>query len=162
MTMPAQKPGKSFQAYRTPTAFLDAVRRRLQIANFTIDLAADAENKVTDAYYSEANSAFDNPWNVGQENGVYGWAWCNPPFARIEPWASQAYVEGFRCNIAMLLPAAVGANWWRDWVDRRACVLFLNGRLSFDGKAPYPKDCALLLYGPAVVPGYAVWDWRQS
>ena len=60
--------------------------------------------------------------------------------------------------MAFLVPAAVGSNWFRDYVDGKALVLLLNGRLSFDGAGPYPKDCILCLYG--IEPGYEVWSWR--
>jgi hypothetical protein len=65
----------------------------------------------------------------------------------------------------MLVPAAVGANWWRDHVHEEASVLFLNGRLTFVGHtSPYPKDLALLLFATHtdhVAPKwYEVWNWR--
>lgn len=99
-----------------------------------------------------------------------GWAWLNPPYANIRPWVARAYGQsrGFTtmrrkgANIAMLVPAGVGANWWRDYVDKKAMVWFLNGRLTFVGcETCYPKDCALLLYGPDVAPGYDVWHWQS-
>jgi len=162
--MPTQKPGRSKQNYRTPPAFLAAVRRRLGIEVFSVDLAADNENAVAPFYFSEQDNALVQSWRVD------GWAWCNPPFAHIAPWVERAYRESrssydkegayaFGGHVAMLLPAGVGANWWRDWVDQKCRVLLLNGRISFDGKAPYPKDCVLLLYGPYVEPGYEVWTW---
>ena len=61
-------------------------------------------------------------------------------------------------RIYFLVPAAVGSNWFRGYVHKKALVLFLNGRLSFDGKAPYPKDCLLAVYG--VKAGYDVWKWK--
>jgi hypothetical protein len=63
-------------------------------------------------------------------------------------------------RIFFLVPAGVGANWFARHVDKKALVLFLNGRLSFDGIAPYPKDCILACYG--LKPGYEVWPWRDS
>ena len=84
----------------------------------------------------------------------------NPPFANIGPYAQKAYSDGGK--IAMLVPASVGANWWRDWVDGKSYVLFLNGRLKFGGcKDYYPKDCALVLYTPERFIGNEVWSWSQ-
>lgn len=160
MTMPRQQPGRSRQDYRTPVAFLDAVKRRFGIESFAIDLAASDDNTVAPLYYTEAENALEQPWRTAGR----GWAWCNPPFAKIEPWVEKAYRSTRSgARVLMLLPAGVGANWWRDWVDGKAFVLFLNGRITFVGEpAPYPKDCVLLVYGPDVAPGHAVWSWPST
>lgn len=163
---PAQKPGRSKQDYATPRDFLAAVKARLRIADFDIDLAAHAKNTVTARYYDEAQNSLMQPWRVG--NGVN---WLNPPFSRIEPWVQRAYEQSREqgARTAVLIPAAVGANWWRDWVHHKAEVLLLNGRLAFMPDKPtwlYPKDCALLLYDyldPWFDPWkYDVWTWRQD
>jgi len=156
---PKQRPGQSKQDYRTPPEFLEAVKQLLRIEEFDIDLAASPENAVCPRFYTEQDNSLEQPWKVGE-----GWNWCNPPFAKLEPWVMKAFNEmaGYGAKTAMLVPAAVGANWWRDWVDDMARVYFLNGRLAFIPDRPkwlYPKDCALLLYAP-FVDGYRVWDWR--
>lgn len=154
---PTQKPGRSKQDYGTPPEFLAAVKSRLGIDGFAVDLAADRDNSVADEFYTSTNSAL-----LQRYDWLFsGWCWCNPPYARIGPWVEKAYVESRRgARVAMLLPAGVGANWWREWVHGKAFVLLLNGRITFVGEtAPYPKDCALLLYGPDIAPGYDVWTW---
>lgn len=159
---PAQKPGKSKQDYRTPPEFLEALLKKLCIKCFKMDLAAEKENTVAEYYYSltQLDDASVNDWNC-QGN----WAYCNPPFACLAPWVRKAWEESRRgAHVAMLVPAGVGANWWRDWVHRKADVLFLNGRLAFMPDKPkwlYPKDCAVLLYTPYSIGGYDVWDWRK-
>jgi phage N-6-adenine-methyltransferase len=158
---PPQKPGRSKQDYQTPPEFLEAVLRYLHIADFTIDLAASAQNAVTARYYSQEENALalHHRWNVGP-----GWAWCNPPFGHIEPWVQRAAYEQRECGaqIAMLLPAGVGSNWFKRWGHEKARVIFLNGRLTFVGETTcYPKDCLLLLYSPYVTIGYEVWNWRR-
>ena len=40
--------------------------------------------------------------------------------------------------------------------------LALQGRLSFDGKAPFPKDCMLSVYGTGQRKEFEVWDWRKT
>ena len=160
MTTPAQRPGRSKQDYATPQAFLAAVRARLNINAFAVDLAADASNRVTTSYYSEATNALRQDWDWWPGE----WAWLNPPYANIGPWVAKASLS--EANIAMLIPASVGANWWKQWVHHRAKALFLNGRLAFMPDKPmwlYPKDCALLLYGPGLerYPNYDIWTWRS-
>ena len=149
--MPVQKPGKSKQDYATPPEFIAAVKARLGITAFTIDLAADSVNTQAPDWYDEANDSLAQDWRWW-----WHWSWLNPPFANIAPWAKKCAES--KIKIAFLVPAAVGSNWFRDYVDGKALVLMLNGRLSFDGVGPYPKDCILCLYG--VEPGYEVWSWR--
>lgn len=157
--MPKQKPGKSEQDVQTPAIFLEAVKRRLRIGEFDIDLAASAENAVCPNYYDEAADSLVQPWCVG-----LGWNWCNPPYADIEPWVRKAWIEaGKGASTAMLVPASTGSNWWRDHVSTRAYISHLNGRLTFVGhKSPYPKDLALLLYTPWGFCGTETWHWRAN
>jgi hypothetical protein len=93
-----------------------------------------------------------------------GWNWLNPPFSDLRTWVQKALEESRQgAHTAMLVPAGVGANWWRDWVHTKARVLLLNGRITFVGhNQPYPKDCALLLYEPNVIPAYETWTWMDE
>jgi phage N-6-adenine-methyltransferase len=159
---PIQKPGRSKQDYQTPAVLIKAVLKRLAVDRFAIDLAADATNAQAAYWWDEEKDSLKQCWR-----GMNGWCWLNPPFAQINPWVKKAWEESRAevvcpAKIAMLVPAGVGANWWRNWVDGKAHVLFLNGRLTFTGEtAPYPKDCALLLYTSYITGGYEVWDWRH-
>jgi phage N-6-adenine-methyltransferase len=170
--MPAQKPGRSKQDYQTPAQFLRAVKARFLIEDFDIDLAATrdfdsmTDTSVTERCYTEQDNALVQPWKVGN-----GWNWLNPPFGRIEPWVQRAYEQArdYDARTLVLVPASVGANWWRDWVHDKAFVHLLHARLSFDGKAPFPKDCALLEYSRAAAYDlfdrgsyYTLWDWRKD
>lgn len=148
--------GRSKQDYGTPPEFLSKVYRRLGIHGFDWDLAASPENSVAPFLFTEEDNSLIQDWDE-----CYGWLWLNPPFANIEPWVKKAS-ECKESKIALLVPASVGANWWRDYVHNKAHVLFLNGRLTFVGETqPYPKDCALLIYTPYVKGGYEVWNWRE-
>lgn len=181
---PKQKPGRSKQDYGTPDNFLAAVRRRLQITEFYRDLAASQANAVCLSYYSEQDNSLVQPWGaVDEGKGMWvegEWNWLNPPFSHIAPWVRRAYetsrpsvetMTRYAAQTAVLVPAGVGANWWRDWVHDKARVLLLNGRLTFKGTPSnpktgkpdaYPKDCALLLYGPTQTPGYEIWAWQEA
>lgn len=159
-TMPAQKPGRSKQDYGTPLDFIAAVERRF--GPLRIDLAATAENKKAPIWIApESDSLHENTaWDPS------GLAWLNPPFANIAPWAAKCayHAEAFAANKSRLLfltPASVGSNWFDDHVHKKARVLFLKGRLTFEGCSdPYPKDCILSVFGER--PAYEVWDWRKA
>lgn len=155
--MPKQKPGLSKQDYCTPPEFLVALKNRLLIEEFSLDVAATKENSVAPSCITEEENALIQYWSPN------GWNFCNPPYANIRPWVERAFGEMVQRGVqtAMLVPASVGANWWYDYVDGIAHVICLNGRLTFVGEtAPYPKDCAVLLYTPIVKGGYEVWKWR--
>jgi len=163
--MPERKPGRSEQSVATPPEFLAKVKEALGIRDFNWDFAADASNTVTPhGHYDEAQNALDPGRCWEKRIGVKGWGWLNPPYANIGPWVERC-VETSEAggHMALLVPASVGANWFRDYVDQKAHILLLNGRLTFVGHtAPYPKDLILCLYGPRITPEYRVWDWKNT
>ena len=170
VTMPEQKPGRSKQDYGTPVEFLDAVTRRFGIEDFDWDLAAHEKNHITHNYLGQGGAAPDSlavNWSdLSGKNDKKDrrHLWLNPPFGQIAPWAAKCA----RCTnagdltIYFLTPASVGANWFAEHVWPFAKVLALQGRLSFDGKAPFPKDCMLSVYGTGQRKEFEVWDWRKT
>lgn len=157
--MPAQKPGKSKQDYSTPRPFLDAIDRRFGPIRW--DLAAHRGNHVVPDYYGpgspHADDSLTQDWS--RHGGVL---WINPPFDDIAPWAKKCREEGARgARPILLVPAAVGSNWFAQNVHHHALVLALRPRLCFDGKDPYPKDLMACAYGPWIAPGFATWWWNH-
>jgi phage N-6-adenine-methyltransferase len=164
MSEPKQKPGRSKQDYGTPLELLVAVKRRLQIEDFDCDLAATKGNAVTDRYLTVMDDSLGGLTWLRARGLAKGWNWLNPPFARIGPWVEKALQQQLMvgARTAVLIPAAVGSNWWRDHVHDHCKVLFLNPRVTFVGcEDPYPKDCALLLYDGRSF-GYDVWTWKPG
>jgi phage N-6-adenine-methyltransferase len=165
MSIPAQKPGRSKQDYGTPKELLNAVRKRLRIENFFLDIAASADNAVCDNYLTEENDALSPvyDWLSADHPYYQEWAWLNPPYSNIEPWVMKASQQARKgANIVMLVPASVGANWWAEWVAPYAYQTHLNGRLKFVGCEDfYPKDCSLLLYTPWGFTGHEIWTWQN-
>ena len=169
--MPPQRPGQSKQDYATPREFLDAIRKRFGVERFVWDLAANKQNSVTNVrhYFGPdhlAPACRDALADTCLWRNLKGDLWLNPPYAHIEPWAEKCVTESLIANVAIhkqriffLVPAAVGSNWYARHVHGKALVLFLSPRLSFDGKAPYPKDCLLAVYGEK--PGAECWRWKK-
>ena len=155
--MPVQKPGKSRQDYGTPPDLLAAVRERLCIVDFRCDLAADSTNRVCVPYITEEQDSLVTDWP--ETKG--GWCWLNPPYKDIEPWVAKAVASTTHCQTVVLVPASVGSNWWKTYVEGFCYQLFLNPRVTFVGEtAAYPKDCAILLYTNALLTGNQVWRWK--
>jgi phage N-6-adenine-methyltransferase len=156
MTMPAQKPGKSRQDYGTPQAFIDAVVRRF--GPLVCDLAASAENAKAPRFVTEAENSLSRPWATRFPTGNL---WLNPPFADISTWAEKCAAESAKRHglILMLTPASVGSNWFASHVLRKAFVLGLSPRLTFEGTSdPYPKDLTLSVFGHGFH-GFDSWRW---
>lgn len=158
--MPVQKPGRSEQIVCTPPEFIEAVTKRF--GGIGWDLAALAENSVM---RNTNRAAYFGPDHANEENrdslkvswGSAALQWLNPPFGNIAPWAEKAASCGSR--VAMLVPASVGSNWFRDHVHGKAFVLALSPRLKFVGHASsFPKDLMLCIYGLGVH-GFDVWRW---
>lgn len=172
--MPAQNRHKSVQSVGTPPEFIQAACRKLRIAYFSWDLAADVANTVTryhphtqgfERYFDKATDALVQDWTHGGHRFHQGyWNWLNPEFSNIAPWARKCVEEAERgaCT-AMLVPSSTGANWWNDYVHGYGYVLALRGRIKFLGHVDqYPKDLALILYTPTGFNGYDLWDWKAE
>lgn len=155
--VPAQKPGRSEQIVRTPRVLLDAVQERF--GAFDVDLACTKANCVAPFGYMHdaGRDSLACDWSF-EHPGAF--AWLNPPFANIAPWACAASIHAAKgMRIAMLVPASVGANWFAEWVHGKAYVLALSPRVTFVGhKAPYPKDLILCMYGHGLH-GFDTWRW---
>lgn len=166
MAMPRQKPHRSKQDYKTPEDFVAAAKAKLGIGLFSFDFAADASNAQAPHWWGVDFDSLKQSPETWFAAAAGGWAWLNPPFADIEPWARRCWqLKQAGGRVAFLVPAGVGANWFKRYVHGKALVLFLNGRLAFiDGKPKelYPKDCVLCLYAPDMAPGYQVWNWRRE
>lgn len=147
----------SKQDYATPLEFIAAVERRFR--PITLDLAAHADNTKSKRWYGpggEAPDSFEANWQIP------GLLWLNPPFNAIPRWSARCAAESAKgAEILMIVPASVGANWFRDSVAPSADVYLLNGRMSFDGKDQFPKDCLLAHYY-GVEGRIRIWDWRKD
>lgn len=153
MTMPVQKPGKSKQDYSTPQEFIEAVERRFY-EKISWDLAADETNAKAQDWYCETINSLIQPWHK-----LSGLLWLNPPFGSIAPWVKKCIGESLLgARIMLLTPASVGSNWF-EVMHGVSYVMYLNPRLSFDGIAPYPKDC-MLSYFCHGMRGSEIWHWK--
>lgn len=160
--MPKQKPGKSEQDVGTPIRFLDAVRELLRIQQFSVDLAASSTNHVCEPYITKEQDSFQQAWHqLTGHNCGFGWGWLNPEYADIYPWVQKAWEESrLGAYVAVLVPAAVGAQWWHDYVRGKGYAIMLRSRIQFIGHtAGYPKDLALILYAPYLAGGETTWRW---
>jgi hypothetical protein len=92
-----------------------------------------------------------------------GLGFLNCEFADIDPWAAACAwnlrEDGAR---SLLLTPAVFAGWHTGHVVGVADIYELAGRLCFDGKSPFPKDCRLSHFHPGATGKVCIWDWRRD
>lgn len=145
------------QDYGTPREFVDACAHRF--GPIVCDLAAHAENAKCATYYDKARDSLSVHWASEHPTGTL---WLNPEFTDIAPWAERCVLMSERRTglILMLTPASIGSNWFARHVNRKAMVLGLSPRLTFEGtKDPYPKDLMLSVFGMGLS-GFDVWRWK--
>jgi len=153
--MPKQKPGRSEQTVQTPPDFMAAVVELF--GPMTFDLAATADNKQANKFFSREDDALAQDWTR-----LGGNLWLNPPYSDIGPWAAKCALSAphgqYERRIFLLVPASVGATWFAQHVHGEALVLAFSPRLKFVGhSSSYPKDCILAVFGER--PGFEAWRW---
>lgn len=162
-TKPRARTGTK-QDYGTPWELIHAVERRF--GKIFCDLAATSQNAKAAKYITPEQDSLTSPWPTPPPGQIL---WLNPPFANIFPWVQKC--ANTRQNVYVLVPAAVGSNWFRDQIEYRAqCIYFLNPRLKFEGATdPYPKDlmiCSYFIEHPVTVENfnpsthYEQWRWK--
>ncbi len=115
-----------------------------------------------DAY---AFDAFGHDWApLHQQTGYVtrGILWLNCEFSDITPWSRKCQLEAAQGAHILLLTPMVMADWYVRHIAGSADVYQLSGRVSFDGKSPFPKDCAISHFHPGATGQLAIWDWRQD
>lgn len=124
-----------------------------------------ATNVDPDAF---ALDAFVQDWSAisrrfANADGSPGLNWLNCQFDSSGDWAARCGREMDRgANTTLLTPAVTGANWSTDHVFGKADVYLLKGRLMFDGKNVFPKDCMLSHYHTGATGGIRLWDWKRD
>ena len=106
-----------------------------------VDYFASDVNHVCDKYYTKSDDAFSKSWT---ENGFI-----NSPYSMIGKVMQKAYEEHMANNVELMILAyaKTDTQWWWNWVENKAEVHFIKGRIKFlDAKgnptklsSPYPS-----------------------
>ena len=125
----------------TPKYLFDKIS---SIFNFSLDVCALPENAKCESYYTPEDDGLSKPWRGG--------VWCNPPYGReISSWVKKAYEESqkeYNSFVLMLLPARTDTKWWWEYVQGKATLFFIKGRVKFGDHnvgAPFPSVLALYM-----------------
>lgn len=161
---PVQKPGRSRQDYGTPWVLVRALNKRF--GPIAWDLAATAKNAKAKNFITQKQDTFKVDWSK-LPRGKDEWLFLNPPFGQIEKFVRRCVKMMKRgAKILFLVPASVGAQWYRRWIWKYARVYYLGQRISFQGSSgPYPKDCIIAVFDGqgAVEDGeHYIWNWKTD
>lgn len=126
--------------WATPPEFFTPLHQEF---GFTLDVCASAENAKCSRYFTEVDDALSQEWT--------GTCWMNPPYgADLPQWICKAYQSSLNgSTVVCLVPARTDTRWWHEYVEGKAEVRFVRGRIKFVG-APYnaPFPCVVLVYRP--------------
>lgn len=119
--------------WHTP-ARLRAVAHELLGPTIGLDPATDDRNRLHAArYFTRATNGLASEWTPA--NATPGSVWMNPPYGReIRLWTSLFIMHAgyWSTPHLALLPARVGARWYREITTAAQCVCELDGRVRFD------------------------------
>ena len=137
--------GAAFSSRRDDWATPQATFNKLNAEfRFTLDAAASDTNHKCKRYYTEKQDGLIQNWK--QET-----VFLNPPYGRtIGDWMQKAYLSSCQGAVVVaLVPSRTDTRWWHAYVQNKAEVRFLAGRLKFGagtGSAPFPS--AVVVYRP--------------
>ena len=127
--------------WATPQGLFDKLDR---FFDFQLDVCASKDNHKCHQYFSIQEDGLSQKWSS------YKRIWMNPPYGKgIEKWMQKAYCEAQEgAIIVCLVPARTDTRWWHNWVNGKAHVHFIKGRLKYGNakrSAPFPS--AIIVYG---------------
>lgn len=118
-----------------------------EFGTFDLDVCASQENAKAKRFFTREDDGLSKDWD-GEL------IWMNPPYGReISKWIKKAHDTSWNCRtVVCLVPARTDTRWWHDYIQGKAEVRFIRGRLKFGSSksnAPFPS--ALVIFWP---------DWR--
>lgn len=107
-----------------------------------LDVCADELNRKCPIFFSKEIDGLRQNWNGKR-------CWMNPPYGReIGKWVEKAATGGAAIVVA-LLPARTDTRWWHDYIQGKAEVRFIKGRLKFgDSKNSAPFPSCVVIFKP--------------
>lgn len=126
----------------TPPAFFAQLDRRYR---FTLDPCATSDNAKCPLYFTREQDGLKQDWGTHR-------VFCNPPYGRrtIGAWVRKCFESSQGgALVVLLVPARTDTRWYHDWIEGKADIKFIRGRLRFgnaDASAPFPS--MLAVYAP--------------
>lgn len=122
--------------WETPRSFFAELDQEF---HFTLDAAASHTNHKCSRYYTEEDNGLEKDWR-GET------VFCNPPYGSKETgiWTKKCYEEAQKpgTTVVMLIPARTDRASFHNYIQGKAEIRFVRGRLKFelDGKPILDKN----------------------
>jgi phage N-6-adenine-methyltransferase len=154
--------------WATPRSLAEALKHEF---GFSLDVCASPSNAVCAWYFTKEDNGLEKEWRG------HDVIWMNPPYGThelrckknctkkkcakrgwhrdtyhpgIKDWIDKASREAFRgATVVCLLPVRTDTKWWHAYIEGKAEVRFIKGRLKFGGaknSAPFPS-CIVIFRG---------------
>ena len=111
--------------------------------HFTIDVAADHDNRKCVRYYTAEDDGLSKSWK-GET------VWLNPPYGlEAKKWVKKAYEESQRhgITVVVLVPARTDTALFHDYVLGKGEIRFIRGRLHYsNSKNPAAFPSMIVVY----------------
>jgi len=151
----------SRQDYETPWELVELIEHD-EGREFDVDLAARVDNAKALSFITPQEDSLSKPWASLYPDGF---AWLNPPYERIQPWAEKCAYEGSKgLTIYFLVLASICSNWYLRYVYPYATTYAVYPRIVFIGEQdPFTKDVILCRYGPGAEPRkLEPFNWKRD
>lgn len=133
------------QKWATPRPLFEYIKT-VHNVNPILDVCANEQNHKCDQFYTEEINGLKQSWTQD--------AWCNPPYRDVGVWIQKCYLEHEKNNITVtaLVFSKTDTIWWRDYVQDKAEVIHLKGRVHFLGpdglpsKDPAPHGSCVIIW----------------
>ncbi len=139
--------------WRTPKWLLEKLYG--VFGEFDLDPCSPTKNRSTAPVKAKMHYTVDDD---GLSLSWFGNVFVNPPYGRtIQDWIAKSRMEvesGNARSVAALIPARTDTRWWHRNIVKKATVLCLRGRLSFDDcgqSAPFPSAIVAWGASPEIV-----------
>lgn len=118
-------------------------QRGVKLAGFTpyLDVCTNLFNKKCDSFYTISDDALTKQWTKD--------FYMNAPYSKVKQFLKYAWEQHHthHVNALILVYAKTDTRWWHEYVQGKAEVHFIQGRIKFNdyyGKptphpAPYPS-----------------------
>jgi len=125
--------------YGTPKGHLRKAMLDYDVLPF-LDVCASSENAQFGTWYTIQDDALTQQWTLD--------FFMNPPYSKVKQFMKYAYDQHLKHNVTglCLTYAKTDTIWWHEFVENKAEVHFIKGRVKFlrDGlvtahPAPYPS-----------------------
>jgi phage N-6-adenine-methyltransferase len=127
--------------WETPQNFFDKLNSEF---GFQVDAAASPDNAKCAVFFTKQMNGLAQEWS-GKVVFV------NPPYGKqMSKWMQKAFESSLAgATVVCLVHSRTDTRWWFEWVQGKAEVRFVRGRLKFgDGKQSAPFPSAVVIYRP--------------